>query len=707
MSYLDAFLASCASVDHLMAFYWTLHADVSSMLAQDHSMLWLSISTAAFVLLTITLSFTRLYSGVRSRSHKTGSSRGPPTAAMLPYWVPFLGHVVSLSKDPDKLIRSHRDGSRSGLFALNLFGQTHNFVYSPALIKGLFQQRSSHFDFASVVWYILHHVFGARSRDKRLYHACMGDLHQALTSTLLRGPHLTAMLASAVGRMEEHIPRLISFSASFVDQDPWERASQTEVVSGLAVETSLCALVRNFMGHLSTPTMFGHAFLGLYPEALEDLWRLDAGFMWLALGVPRWIPIRASTAAHLARARLLTAVTAFHVALDQASAMPTHTHGPNQSLWGDMDEISETMKRRDRVWRAHGAAPASRAAADVSLLWAMNVNANLLCFWLLLRILATPGLLARVRAEIAPYVFVRDDDDDDDDDDVDDLEGAGRPPTITAPPRLAISLHGLCSACPYFKASYLETLRLDSSPWSFKRIKEDFVLASGSPSSTPDTTASSYLFKAGSHVHIPHDAHHTDPLFFHRPDDFLPERFLRIGTATATATAATAAGAGAGAGAATTAINTTSLSPSSSAPSSDSESIPALSTSSSSSSSSSASASSSPSLLVVHPGSLRPYGGGDSMCKGRILAEKECLAFVAGLLAVWDFEPVAAGCGRGGGGSGSSASGGSGGQWRIPAARKATAVALPEEDVRVRVSRRCRRGHGSRGGGGGGGEGGV
>jgi cytochrome P450 len=34
---------------------------------------------------------------------------------------------------------------------------------------------------------------------------------------------------------------------------------------------------------------------------------------------------------------------------------------------------------------------------------------------------------------------------------------------------------------------------------------------------------------------------------------------------------------------------------------------------------------------------LNPFGGGASMCKGRLYAEREVLFFVAALLTVWDF----------------------------------------------------------------------
>jgi hypothetical protein len=52
------------------------------------------------------------------------------------------------------------------------------------------------------------------------------------------------------------------------------------------------------------------------------------------------------------------------------------------------------------------------------------------------------------------------------------------------------------------------------------------------------------------------------------------------------------------------------------------------------------------------------------------MAERICLAFVAGTLAIWDFEPVDS---KG---------------WRMPEADFAAGVALPKGDIRVRIRRR-------------------
>jgi cytochrome P450 len=119
----------------------------------------------------------------------------------------------------------------------------------------------------------------------------------------------------------------------------------------------------------------------------------------------------------------------------------------------------------------------------------------------------------------------------------------------------------------------------------------------------------SYTMHKGEYVTIPHDLHMQDPKYFRDPSKFDPERFL---------------------------------------------------------------VQNEDGSLSTDQGTIRPYGGGSSMCKGRIFAERECLALVAGVMMFWDIQPVDKNVG-----------------WVIPKQKKTTAVSLPVKDVRVRIKRRC------------------
>lgn len=85
------------------------------------------------------------------------------------------------------------------------------------------------------------------------------------------------------------------------------------------------------------------------------------------------------------------------------------------------------------------------------------------------------------------------------------------------------------------------------------------------------------------------------------------------------------------------------------------------------------------SKLEAHQGTIRPFGGGHNLCKGYKFAEREILLFVAGVLSVWDIEPV-----------GEGAEGGvmTGAGWRIPAHVRGTGAFVPKGEFRVRMVRR-------------------
>jgi cytochrome P450 len=210
-------------------------------------------------------------------------------------------------------------------------------------------------------------------------------------------------------------------------------------------------------------------------------------------------------------------------------------------------------------------------------------------YWNILFILSTPGLLARIRAEMAPYITIT------------------KPVSIgsfSEAPKLTIAYEGLSAKCPLLKSTYFESLRLSDAPWSIRKVSTAVTISSDKGS----VDSLSFSLKKGEYVTVPHDLHMRDPRYFAEPDKFIPDRFIvrkEDGTET------------------------------------------------------------------VDPGTMRPYGGGPSICKGRVFAERECLSLVAGVLAYWDFEPADEKVG-----------------WVIPKMQKTAGVSRPIGDTRVRVRRR-------------------
>ena len=79
--------------------------------------------------------------------------------------------------------------------------------------------------------------------------------------------------------------------------------------------------------------------------------------------------------------------------------------------------------------------------------------------------------------------------------------------------------------------------------------------------------------------------------------------------------------------------------------------------------------------MRADPRHLNAFGGGQSICKGRLFAEREVLIFVSGILTVWEFKPA-------------------GGKTEIEVPKKyynGTGSASPKSAIRVQVSRRVSR----------------
>lgn len=216
-------------------------------------------------------------------------------------------------------------------------------------------------------------------------------------------------------------------------------------------------------------------------------------------------------------------------------------------------------------------------------------NANLVVYWQILHILATPGLLERIRSEISTCAIV------------------SKPfsiGSISEAPKITISHDALSKQCPLLRSTYLETLRLFNQPWSIRQIAADVVITGDMKSLDPV----SYVLHKGEYATLPHDLHMRDATYFKDALKFYPERFL---------------------------------------------------------------VENEDGSLSTEMGTIRPYGGGYSMCKGRVYAEKECLSLVAGVLAFWEIEPADKKVG-----------------WVIPEQIKTSAVSRPVHDTRVRIKRR-------------------
>ncbi|KAL8739803.1 MAG: hypothetical protein Q9184_008562, partial [Pyrenodesmia sp. 2 TL-2023] len=211
----------------------------------------------------------------------------------------------------------------------------------------------------------------------------------------------------------------------------------------------------------------GRQFLMDHPSALDVLFTLDDGFLPLASGVPPWAPLPHVWRAVAARKRLVRDLMSWLGDL-QANV-------PNK----DFSDVSEVVRQVLDVLETTKLDSEAHASVILIMFWALNANANNMAFWIIIRVAADPDLLARVRAEIKPYIRVTP------------AEQAVHTQEIKAgcaPAedfKLAIDIDNLSNQCPLLKATYLECNRLHSRPISLRTVVNDITLTDSSPSVSP------------------------------------------------------------------------------------------------------------------------------------------------------------------------------------------------------------------------------
>ncbi|PWY65313.1 cytochrome P450 [Aspergillus heteromorphus CBS 117.55] len=506
---------------------------------------------------------TRLITGFQSRARRAPDGGQPRPVRTVPYWIPWLGHGPAFAWNHVNLIQKARESMKEPVFGILMGGTQHQVVVSPSLVKSVFAARGT--NSTDLINYALEKIFGDRGVIRTLNAVDHHALNHSLPNLLMREPFLSEGTTAATRLIEREVPNLVTNCQSIVDQTLWERGSQAEVVEGegaLACEVNLFALIRRFVGHITTAIFMGESLVEVYPTLLEDVFTLDNQFVPLSMGIPR-LAHPGVSAAHASRKKLLAALTAYH------HAFVLWDDGIDPGLkFRDLDDISGPVKERIRKCKGLGLSARASAPVHLSLLWAMNGNSPNAVFWHLLRIYADPSLLKTIRKEIAPYVKIS----------RPTREETGFP--FQEAPKVSIDAEGLVKSCLLLKASFYETLRMDSAPVSFRGVTSDYTITESAEDAALDGVAQprSYEMKKGDSIAIPHAVIHNDPHYFSKPGEFDPSRFIATDPET---------------GEKKTSVHT-----------------------------------------------IKPFGGGVSGCKGRAFAERKLLAFAAAIVAMWDIEPV-------------------------------------------------------------------
>lgn len=203
--------------------------------------------------------------------------------------------------------------------------------------------------------------------------------------------------------------------------------------------------------------------------------------MWLFPNIkPEWI----APAGNAARERLQGVLVEYFERYPREESFP--------------EDIAEFTKLRARIVRGAGLSETDLGRMEVGMVVAATTNSAPMFFWLFVNVLSRPDVLAKVRAEVEPYVKVET------------TKTGGTVATLRSSELTDPAI------CPYISATHKETLRLFDSNTATRHVMEDMTL--------PDGT----LLKAGGICHIPSGVGHrnTEAWGPTDPDAFAPERWL-------------------------------------------------------------------------------------------------------------------------------------------------------------------------------------
>lgn len=374
-------------------------------------------------------------------------------------------------------------------------------------------------------WFVLQKAFRMPKGVKEQYFKLQPTIEETIRTQMFEAKQMESLTTASLKLLAGSLPDLITFNSSIVDQMQWERVSTVELTDGTSeAECDFVALINDFCCNAILPPITGTQFTESYALLASDLASFNQLYYALALGLPRFSPVRGLPTAALAKRRLLSNFTGlFHnLTNPPVKRVPDDDESVSGEEMDADDETSFTVL--NELFKKHDLPLIARAAIALQLVHSIVAEIVPLVFWTLLHIHSLsdsskgesedPTPLQRIKEETKGWAE------------------AVQPPSIhplfPAPPEISFASTTQATSTksfPYLRSCINETRRLYTSSASTYKVTKPITLEE---QSIRPGEPEKFVLDVGSYVDIGLSTTliNSSSANFLSPDNFKLDRFL-------------------------------------------------------------------------------------------------------------------------------------------------------------------------------------
>ncbi|KAF2128523.1 hypothetical protein P153DRAFT_292683 [Dothidotthia symphoricarpi CBS 119687] len=505
----------------VVTYYSRLGRQLASLIPQDFSVFDLLpqvVLSVVFVLLP-----TRLLSG--SGEITKSKDGGKRRVQSLPYWIPGAQHLGSIISGAEDWMIGVRESSVTNIIAYKAAGSKHNVTFSTSFLDQVYKNWENLTEAESSRWAVLRNAFRMPKSVEKQYFELQPTIEKTIKREMFEDHKMESFVTASLKLLSGSLPDMITFNSSIVDQMQWERVSTVELTDGTSeAECDFFALINDFCCNTILPPVTGSQFTESYALLASDLASFNALYYALALGLPRFSPVRGLPAAALAKRRLLSNFSNF---FSELSSPPVRrVIDDDESVSGEeMDADDDTLLTAlNELFKKHELPIVARAAVALQLVHGIVADVVPLVLWTLLHIYSLSGSPEGQKEDATPLERIKKE--------TKDWAEAVQPPSIhplfPAPPEMSFASTSQAiseESFPYLRSCVSEARRFYGSSASTYRVTKPVTLEEQSivPGEREEIEldVDSYV-----DIGLSTGLINTSPVNFVSPDTFRPDRFI-------------------------------------------------------------------------------------------------------------------------------------------------------------------------------------